>query len=60
MSDAIHSTSRCQRAPTALERIDLGTNVVDGYEAHDEDNADRDEEEQASQADDGLMQTLED
>jgi len=32
---------------------------VDGYEGCDGDDADADEEEEASQADDGLTQTLE-
>jgi len=33
---------------------------VDGYEGDDGEDADADEEEEASQADDGLTQTLED
>jgi hypothetical protein len=59
-SDAIPTTIRRQRAATELERFDLGTSDVDGYEGDYGDNADADEEEDASQANDGLTHTLED
>jgi hypothetical protein len=41
-------------------RTDLEPSDVDGYEGEDGDNADADEEEEASQADDGSMQNVED
>jgi hypothetical protein len=50
-SDAIPTASRRQQAGTELERFDLGTSEVDGYE--DEDGDDADEEEESSHADDG-------
>jgi hypothetical protein len=59
-SDAIPTASRRRRTATELERLDLGTSDVDGYEGDDGDDADADEEEETSQADEGLMQTLED
>jgi hypothetical protein len=61
-SDAIPTASRGQRAATELERFDLGTSDVDGYEGEDGDDADADadEEEEASQADDGSTQNVED
>jgi len=59
-SDAIPTTSRRRRAATALERFDLGTSHGDGYEGDDCEDADADEEEEASQADDGSRQNLED
>jgi hypothetical protein len=59
-NDAISTACRRQRAATELERFDLGTSDVDAYEGDHGDHADADGEEQASQADDGLMQTLED
>jgi hypothetical protein len=58
-SDAIPTASRRRRAATELERFDNRTSDVDWYEGDDGDNADADEEEEASQADEGLMQTLE-
>jgi hypothetical protein len=57
-SDAIHTTSRRRRAAKELERFDLGTSDVDGYEGEDGDDAD--EEEEATQADDGSTQNVED
>jgi len=47
---------------TQLERFDLGTSDVDGYEGEDDDDADADaeQEEEASQADDGSLQNVED
>jgi len=56
--DAIPTASRQRWATTELERFDLGTSDVEGYEGKDGDNAD--EEEQGSQADDGLMQNVKD
>jgi len=46
--------------PWLLERFDLGTSDVDRYEGKDADNADADEEEEASHADDGSMRNIED
>jgi len=41
-------------------RFDLGTRDVEGYKGEDDNNADADEEEAASHADDGSMQNVED
>ena len=41
-------------------RTDLGPSDVDGYEGEDGDDADVYEEEEASQADDGSTQNVED
>jgi hypothetical protein len=57
-SDVIPTASRRRRSPTELERFDLGTSDVDGYEGEDCDDAD--EEEEVSQADDGSTQNVED
>jgi len=59
-SDAIPTASRRRRAATELERFDLGTSDVDGYYGEDGDDADADEEEEASQAEDGSTQNVED
>ena len=59
-SDAIPTGSQRLQAATELERFDLGTSDVDGYEGEEGDDVDADEEEEASQADEGLTQTLED
>jgi hypothetical protein len=59
-SDAIPTTSRQRRAATELRRCALATSDVDGYEGNNGDDADADEEDEASQANDGLTQTLED
>jgi hypothetical protein len=59
-SDAIPTASWRQRAATELDRFDLGTSDVDGYEGEDGDDADADEEEEPSQAEDGSMQNVED
>jgi hypothetical protein len=59
-SDAIPTASRRRRAATELERFDLGTKHVDGNEGKDGDGAAANEEEQASQADDGSTQNVED
>jgi hypothetical protein len=57
---AIPTASRRRRAVTELERFDLVTSEVDGYEGKDGDGVDVDEEEEASQADDGSMPNVED
>jgi hypothetical protein len=57
--DAIPTASRRRQAATELERFDLGTSDVDGYEGDNSDDADANKEEEASQADDGSTQTLE-
>ena len=59
-SDANPTTSRRRQAATELESYDLGTSDVDWYEGEDGDDADAnpDEKEQASQADDGSMQNV--
>jgi hypothetical protein len=56
---AIPTAGQPQQPTTELERFDLGTSNVDGYEGIDGDNADADEEEDASQAD-GSTQNVED
>jgi hypothetical protein len=57
-SDAIPTTSRRRRAATELERFDMGTSDVDRYEGKDGNDAD--EKEEASQADNGSTQNVED
>ena len=57
--DAIPTTIQPRWAATELERFDLGTSDVDRYESDNGDNVNADEEEEASQADDGLTQPLE-
>jgi hypothetical protein len=51
-SDGIPTASWRRRAATELERFDLGTSDVHGYEDEDGDDADADEEEEPSQAED--------
>jgi hypothetical protein len=58
--NAIPTARRRRRAATELERFDLGTSDVDGYEGEDGDVADADEEEEPSQAEDGSTQNVED
>jgi len=60
--DPIRTTSRWRRTATELERFDLGTSDVYGYEGKDGDDVDAyaDEEEEASQANDGSTQNVED
>jgi len=58
--DAIPTATRRRRPATELERFDLGTSDVDGYEGDDGDDADADEEEEALLADDGSTQNVED
>jgi hypothetical protein len=57
-SDGIPTAIRQRRATTELARFDLGTRHVDVYEGDDGDDADADEKEEVSQADDRLMLTL--
>jgi hypothetical protein len=59
--DAILTASRGRRPATELERFDLGTSDLDGYEGEDGDDADvdADQEEDASQVDDGSTQNVE-
>ena len=58
--DANPTASRPLRAATELERFDLRTSNVDGYEGDDGDDADDDEEEEALLTDDESMQNLKD
>jgi len=58
--DAIPTASQQRRAVTELEKFDLGTSDVDGYEGEDGEDADAHEEEEASHADDGSTQNVED
>jgi len=59
---AIPTASGRRRPATELEMVDLGTSDVDGYGGEDGDDADADvgEEKEASQADDGSTQNVED
>jgi hypothetical protein len=59
-SDAIPTASQRRRAATELERFDLGTSDVGGYEGEDGEDADVDAEGEASQAEDGSTQNVED
>ena len=59
-SDAIPTASRRLWAATKLGRFDLGTSDVDRYEGENGDDVDADEEEEASQAEDGSTQNVED
>jgi hypothetical protein len=58
--DAIPTASRRQRPVTEFEMFDKGTSDVKGYEDKDGDNADADDEDEASQAYDGSKQNVED
>jgi len=58
--DAIPTASWRQWPATELERFELGTSDVDEYEGENGDDAYADEEEDASQANDGSMQNVED
>jgi len=58
--DGIPTASWRQRPATELEMFDPGTSDVNRYESKDGDDADADEEEEASQADDGSTQNVED
>ena len=59
-SNTIPTASRRRQAATEFERFDQGTSDVDRYEGDHGDDADADEEEESSEADDGLTQSLED
>jgi len=60
--DSIRTASWRQRPKTDLVRFDLGTSDVDGYEGEDGDDvdADADDEQETSQADDGSTHNVED
>jgi len=60
VSSAIPTASHRRRATTVLQRFDLGTSDVDGYQGDHGDRLDEDADEEASQADDGSTQNLED
>jgi hypothetical protein len=61
MHDAIRTASRQRLSATELQRFHMGTSDVDGYEGEDGDNVDgdADEEDEASQPDDGSTQNVE-
>jgi hypothetical protein len=58
--DAIPTARWRCRATTQLDIFNLGTSDVDRHDGNDGDDADVDEPEEASPADDGLMQHLHD
>jgi len=58
--NAIATARRRQRAATKLETFCLESNDVDGHEGEDGDNENVDDEEEASQANDGSTQNVED
>jgi len=58
--NAIPTASRRRLPLTELEWFDLHTSDVDRYEGDDGDDADVDEQEEASLADDGSTQNVED
>jgi len=58
--NAIRTTSQWRRPATKLERFDLGSSDANGYECEDGDDVDADVEEEASEADDGSTQNVED
>jgi len=58
--DAIPTASRWRRPATEFETFDLRTSDVNGDAGEDGDDADADQEEEASQADDGSTQNVED
>jgi len=60
MRNAIPPASWRQQPTTELERFDLGTGGVNGYEGEDGNDADADDEEEALQAEDGSTQNVED
>jgi hypothetical protein len=59
-SDAIPTASRQRRAATELETLDLGTSDVNEYKGEHGNDGDADDEEQASESDDGSTQNVED
>ena len=60
MHDVIPSASQRRWPTTELKRLDLGTGHVDGYKGNDGDDGYADEEDKASQADDGSTQNVKD
>jgi hypothetical protein len=60
MRDAIPTASRRRQPATELVRFNLRTSDVDGYQGEDGNDADPDEKEEASQADDGSTQNVDD
>jgi len=56
----IPTTNWRRRAETELQRFDLGPSDVEGYECEDGDDADADEEDEASQSNDGSMKNVKD
>jgi len=60
MCDAIPTPSQCRLPTTERERFGLGASADDGYDGTDCNNADADEEEEASQATDGSTQNVKD
>jgi len=58
--NAISTASRQRCAVTELMRFELGTTDADGYEGKNGNDADADEEEEASQADDESTRNVED
>jgi hypothetical protein len=60
MSNAIPTISQQRRAATELERFDLATSDLDGYEGDNGNDVEADEKEDALEADDGSTQNLED
>ena len=59
MRDAILTPSQRRWPATELQRFDLGTGDVDGYEGEDGDDADAYEEEEALQTDDESTHNME-
>jgi hypothetical protein len=59
-SDAIPTASRGRQATTALEMFDMGPSDVNGSEGDNGYDADQDEEEKSSHADDESTQNVED
>jgi hypothetical protein len=55
----IPTTSGRQRTASELERLDLGTSDVNGCEGEDGDDANANQEDEASPADDGSKQNVE-
>jgi len=60
LCDAIPTASQWWRRATKLERIDLGTSDVDWYEGENGNDADLNEKEEASEANDESTQNVED
>jgi len=60
LGDAVPTASRRRRPASELKRFDLGTSDVDRDKGKDGDNADPDEQEEASAANDGSTQNVED